>query len=261
MPVLRDEHIERVLERERTITLAGLALLTGLAWLYLARLGGVMAGMAEAGMAQREPWTLADALLAVAMWAVMMVAMMLPSATPMVLVFIAVNRTRRGTGGGRYVDTGLFVLGYLVLWGLFSVAAAGAQWALRRAALFSDDVLAVTPLIGSAILIGAGVYQLTPLKYACLSRCQTPFGFLVTEWRDGRAGALAMGVRHGLFCIGCCWVLMALLFAGGIMNLVWIAAIASFVLLEKVVSTRRIVTWSAGGALIGWGGFMLLRSL
>lgn len=258
---MRDETIEAVLRRERAITLAGLAGLAGLAWLYLFRLGREMADMAEMGMAQTAPWTAADAGLAVVMWAVMMVAMMLPSAAPMVLVFVAVNRKRGGAGGARYVETGVFVLGYLVVWTVFSIAAAGAEWGLNRAALLSDDLRAATPLIGGAILIAAGVYQLTPLKYACLSRCQTPIGFLLSEWREGRAGALVMGARHGLFCVGCCWVLMALLFAGGVMNLAWVAAIGGFVLLEKLVSRGRIVTWGAGGALIGWGGFLLLRTL
>jgi predicted metal-binding membrane protein len=255
---VRDATIEAVLHGERAVTLAGLVVLAGLAWLYLLRLGRETAGMAEMGMAQTAPWTAIDALLAAAMWTVMMVAMMLPSAAPMVLVFVAVNRRR---GGVRHLDTGVFVLGYLAVWTLVSGAAAGAEWGLNRAALLSDGPRAATPLIGGALLVAAGVYQLTPLKHACLSRCQTPVGFLLSEWREGRRGALVMGARHGLFCVGCCWVLMALLFVGGVMNLAWVAGIAGFVLLEKLVSVGRLVTWSAGGALIGWGGFTLLRNL
>ncbi len=258
---MRDESIEGVLRRERAITLAGLASLVALAWLYLAHLSREMADMAAMGMAQMGPWTIADAALAVGMWAVMMVAMMLPSAAPMVLVFTAVNRKRRGAGGSRHLETGMFVLGYLAMWGVLSLVAAGAQGAFHRAALLSDDLLASTPLVGSIILIGAGIYQLTPLKYACLSRCRTPLGFLLSEWREGRAGVFVMGLRHGLYCVGCCWILMALLFVGGVMNLVWIAAIAGFVLLEKVVPAGRVVAWGAGAALVGWGGFMLLRTM
>jgi predicted metal-binding membrane protein len=255
---VRDEAIERVLRRERAITLAGLAVLAGLAWLSLLRASRVTADMAAMGMAQTSPWAATDALLAASMWAVMMVAMMVPSAAPMVLVFVAVNRRR---GGLRYLDTGVFVLGYLAAWTLVSLAAAAAEWGLNRAALLSDDLRAATPLLGGALLIAAGVYQLTPLKHACLSRCQTPVGFLLSEWREGRRGAVVMGARHGLFCVGCCWVLMALLFVGGVMNLAWVAAIAGFVLLEKLVAAGRLVSWSAGGALIGWGGFVLLRGL
>lgn len=248
-----DNWLGPVLRHERTITLVGLAALAALAWLYLVRLSGQMADMAAMGMAHMDRWTLADAGLATAMWAVMMVAMMLPTAAPMVLMFVNANGRALAERGVPYVDTGLFTLGYLAVWGFFSVVAATAQWGLREAALLSDQALAVTPLAGAAVLVGAGVWELTPLKRGCLARCQSPLGFLLSEWRTGRGGALAMGARYGLFCLGCCWALMALLFVGGVMNLAWVAAITAVVLVEKLIPAGRLVSWVAGLLLVVWG--------
>lgn len=252
-----DRTLESILKRDRAITLAGLATLTVLAWTYLVRLSREVTGMAAMGVARMEPWTPADVALTTVMWAVMMTAMMLPAAAPMILVFATVNRKRREAGGAAYLSIGLFVTGYLAMWASFSVAAALLQWGLRSAALLSDQAVAVTPLAGSTLLAVAGVYQLTPLKYACLARCQTPVGFLLAEWRDGRRGALLMGVRHGLFCLGCCWVLMSLLFVGGAMNLVWVAALSAFVLVEKIIPAGRVVSWASGVALIAWAVWTL----
>jgi predicted metal-binding membrane protein len=252
--------IEAVLRRERAVTLAGLAALVGLSWLALLRIGGHMADMAAMGMAHRMPWTAADAVLMTTMWTVMMVAMMLPTATPMILVFASVNRRRRAAGQAPGASTMAFVLGYLGVWIAFAVAATAAQWALHAAALLSPDAMQAAPLVGAAVLVAAGVYQLTPLKHACLSRCQTPLGFLLSEWREGRRGALVMGMRHGAFCLGCCWLLMALLFAGGVMNLAWVGGLTVFVLLEKVLPAGRVVSWLAGAALIAWGLWTLSAS-
>jgi predicted metal-binding membrane protein len=251
--------LESLLRRERAITAAGLAVLTALAWLYLFRLRGEMAGMADMGMAQTQPWTALDAALAAVMWLVMMIAMMLPSAAPMIVIFTTVNRKRREGGQAPSTSTGVFALGYVVVWGTFGAAAAASQWALQRAALLSDDTMRVAPAAGAMILIAAALYQLTPLKYACLARCRTPLGFLLSEWRDGRLGAFVMGVRHGLFCVGCCWALMALLFVGGVMNLAWVAAIAAFVLLEKVAPGGRWLSW-LGGAILLTGALWMLRA-
>ncbi len=246
--------------RDRAVTLAGLALLAALAWLYLLGLGREMADMAAMGMADTGPWTAGNAALAAVMWAVMMVAMMLPAAAPMILVFSTVNRKRtEGAGGAPYVNTPLFVLAYLTVWGAFSVTAALAQWSLHTAALLSKDAMRAAPLAAAVILAAAGVYQLTPLKYACLARCQTPIGFLLSEWREGNAGAFAMGLRHGLFCLGCCWVLMALLFVGGVMNLVWVAALTGFVLLEKALPAGRVVSVISGGALLVWAAWTFFQ--
>lgn len=253
--------LEPLARRDRAVTLAALAALAALAWLYLVRLGREMADMAAMGMTDTGPWTARDAALAAAMWAVMMVAMMLPAAAPMILVFVTVNRKRReAPGTAPHVDTTLFVLAYLAVWGAFAVAAALAQWGLHAAALLSEDAMRAAPVAGAVLLAAAGIYQLTPLKYACLARCQTPVGFLLAEWREGRRGALVMGLLHGLFCLGCCWVLMALLFVGGVMNLVWVAAIAAFVLLEKLLPAGRLVSATSGGALLVWAAWTLLQA-
>jgi len=249
--------IEVVLRHERTVTLAGLTALVALAWIYLLRLSHEAVSMAAMGMAHLGPWTPADAALAAGMWSVMMVAMMLPSAAPMILVFVTVNLRRGLDANAPYVSTGLFTLGYLLVWGVFSVGATAAQWGSQRAAVLAEATLALTPLAGATVLVAAGLWQLTPLKYACLARCQSPIGFLLAEWRQGRRGALVMGLRHGLYCLGCCWALMALLFVGGVMNLAWVAAIATFVLVEKTVPAGRVVGWLSGGALIAGGVVML----
>jgi len=249
--------IEVVLRHERTVTLAGLTALVALAWIYLLRLSHEAVSMAEMGMAHLGPWTPADAALAAGMWSVMMVAMMLPSAAPMILVFVTVNLRRGLDANAPYVSTGLFTLGYLLVWGVFSVGATAAQWGSQRAAVLAEATLALTPLAGAAVLVAAGLWQLTPLKYACLARCQSPIGFLLAEWRQGRRGALVMGLRHGLYCLGCCWALMALLFVGGVVNLAWVAAIATFVLVEKTVPAGRVVGWLSGSALIAGGVVML----
>lgn len=243
-----DRSLESIARRDRAITAAGLGTLTLLAWLYLVRLHGETADMADMGMVI-EAWTLHDALMAVVMWAVMMIAMMLPSAAPMILVFTTINRKRRADAGTPHVNTALFVAGYLTMWTGFSVAAAAAQWTLQHVALMAPATMAVGPRVGAALLIVAAIYQVTPFKYACLARCQTPFGFLMAEWREGDAGAFLMGVRHGLFCLGCCWVLMALLFVVGVMNLAWVAVLAGFVLFEKLVA-HRSVSWASAAVLV-----------
>ena len=253
-----DSALESLARRDRVVTLAALAALVALAWIYLARLGREMASMAAVGLARMEMWGPGDAALATVMWAVMMVAMMLPAAAPMVVMFATINRKRSAAGGVPPINTGLFTLAYLLVWGGASALAALAQWALQTVALLSPGALTVAPVMGGALLVAAGVYQLTPLKYACLARCQSPIGFLFTEWREGSRGAFVMGLRHGLFCLGCCWALMALLFVGGIMNLVWVAAITVFVLVEKVVPAGRLVSWASGAALIVWGAWVLL---
>lgn len=249
-----------ILGREQAITFAGLTCVVALAWFYLLRLSRQMSDMTAMGMAQMAAWTVNDVVMTTSMWAVMMVAMMLPTAAPMILMFTTVNRKRRASHEAPYVNTGLFTFGYLLLWSAFSVGAALAQWALHEAALLSDDATKATPWLGSGLLIAAGIYQWSPLKYACLARCRTPLGFLLGEWRDGNVGALVMGLRHGFFCLGCCWVLMALLFIGGVMNLAWVAAITVFVLAEKLIRAGRIVSWATGAALSGWGLITLLQA-
>ena len=159
-------------------------------------------------------WSTANWLAVFIMWAVMMAAMMLPTAMPMVTVFATLNRRR-----SEAARTVAFVAGYVALWTAFGAAATAAQWALQARGLLSPMIVSMSPALSAALLMIAGVFQFTPLKQACLRACRSPLGFLLTDWRDGLWGAARMGLRHGLYCLGCCWALMALLFVGGAMNL------------------------------------------
>jgi len=192
------------------------------------------------------------------MWLVMQAAMMLPSAVPMIHAFARM----RATGASRrflVTSTALFAGGYLAAWSAFSLGAALFQAVLTRTDILEPMGMKVMsgPLAG-ALLIVAGLYQWIPLKHACLRRCRTPMGFLMTEWRYGRWGPFIMGSRHGLFCVGCCWALMCLLFVLGVMNTIWIAIIAVYVLLEKVAPWGEALTRLFGTALILWGGVLAL---
>jgi len=240
--------------RERAVILGALAGVTLLSWVYLAHLARGMDAMpAMAGMSM-------GAVLMFLMWWVMMVGMMLPSALPMTLTFATVNRRRRESGAS-YVPTAAFVAGYLGAWGAFSLAATGAQWALERAALMMPMKHLTSPLLGGLLFVAAGAYQLTPLKHACLRRCRSPLAFVLEGWRDGTGGALRMGAEHGAYCLGCCAFLMALLFVGGLMNLLWVAAIAAFVLLEKLVPAGEALARAAGLLALGVGVWMMSRAL
>ncbi len=236
-----DSALEFVLRRDRAVVLAGLIGVIALAWVYIVLLAPGMDG----GMAGMRPWTGLDFLLMFVMWAVMMVGMMAPSAAPMILLFAMVGRRAREKDQP-FVPVGVFAAGYVIAWSGFSLAATTLQWGLDQAALLSPTMVSASPVLGGAMLIAAGAYQWTPIKDICLRHCRTPLGFLTTGWRPGRTGALRMGIGHGLFCVGCCWVLMGLLFVGGVMNLLWIAAIAAFVFLEKIAPFGR-----AGGRVGG----------
>ena len=247
--------------------LAALAVLCAFAWLYLVHLdrqmadgmaAGMVAGKAamSAAMPMTNAWTAADAVSMFLMWAVMMVAMMLPSVSPMVLLYArtARHRTSLGRTGA---PVALFVTGYLIAWIGFSLLATLVNWALHRAGFLTSAMGTVTGWISGLVLIAAGVYQWTPLKNACLTHCRSPIGFLADHWREGRAGAITMGVHHGAYCVGCCWLLMALVFVLGVMNLVWIAALTAFVLLEKLGPRGPLVSRLTGGVLVAWGAWLL----
>ena len=253
--------VEQLIRRDRAIVALGLLGMAATGWLYILRLGREMAQAADMTMTmpQMAPWSLPDFFFTFLMWAVMMVAMMVPSATPMLLIFATVNR-KRLVENTPVIRTGLFLGGYLAVWTAFSLLAALGQWGLHAAALVSGPAIAVTPWLGGALLLLAGVYQFTHLKHACLARCQSPLGFILSEWREGTAGAIAMGLRYGLFCAGCCWVLMALLFVAGVMNLLWVAAIAGFVLVEKLIPLGGTVSWLAGAILIVWGIWLITQA-
>jgi len=238
------------------------AAMTALAWAYLLYLTRNSSSnqeyarmMAEMGMAVYRPWTAVDAFFTFAMWTVMMIGMMTGSAAPILLLFAGVQRMR--TGRRVPLTVLAFGTGYLAVWAGFSAVAAFAQWSLQRAALLSDTMAASKPALAAAIMIGAGAYQLTPFKGACLSHCRSPLGVLMTAWRDGVLGAFRMGSRHGVFCLGCWWALMAMLFAVGVMNLAWVAALTVLVLIEKVTPAGVLFSRAAGAAMIGGGVYLL----
>ena len=222
--------------------------MTGLAWLYLVVAARAMDGASMAGMAAR-PWSALDFALMLAMWAIMMVAMMVPSAVPMVLVYAQVAR-KAAREGSPLPPALVFVAGYVVAWTGFSAAATLAQWGLDRLGLLSPMMTTTHAGLGLALLLGAALYQLSPWKDACLEHCRAPALYFAEHFRPGAAGAFRLGLHHGAYCLGCCWVLMALLFVGGVMNLLWIAALAAFVLLEKTLPFARRTLRVGGAALL-----------
>jgi len=265
--------LETLLKRDRRIVVLAIAAMTAFAWLYLLWLsrsmtmGGSpmpdMPGMdMSAAMAPMlRSWTSADFAFIFVMWAIMMIGMMTPSAAPMILIYARVAR-QSALEGRPLAATGLFAGGYLLSWTAFSLAAAVAQGALERAAWLTPMMAAANNMVGGIVLIATGLYQGTPLKDACLKQCQSPFAFIQSHGGFGKGvtGALRLGLHHGFYCIGCCWALMALLFAGGVMNIAWIAAIAIFVLIEKVLPTGRLVARFAGVGLVLAGTWLIIRS-
>jgi predicted metal-binding membrane protein len=267
---------ESLVRRDRALVLSALVAVAALAWAYILRLAATMpsmttdgAGMDMAGMAMTEiaqpglhAWSAADFMFMVAMWAVMMVAMMLPSATPMILIYARVGRQamRRGSP---FPSTAWFGAGYLLAWSAFALVATLAQWALEKAALLTPAMSSSSDALGGAILIAAGLYQWTPLKESCLSLCQSPLTFIQRQGGFPRStvGSLALGARHGLFCIGCCWALMALLFVGGVMNLLWIAGLAILVLLEKLLPVGPWFARVSGVVLLAFGIALIVKGV
>jgi predicted metal-binding membrane protein len=208
--------------------------------------------MADMGMTTDMPWTATDVFFTFTMWAVMMVGMMTGTAAPMLLLF-AGARAARGTRGMPPAVM-MFGLGYTIVWVVFSASAALAQWMLHQTAMLTPAMAVSNGRLAGGILVAAGAYQLTPVKGACLTRCRSPLGFLMTNWRDG---ALRMGLLHGVYCLGCCWLLMCLLFVVGVMNLVWVAALTAFVLVEKIGPFGPIAARVAGATMIGFGTLLI----
>jgi predicted metal-binding membrane protein len=271
---MTDGTLEAVLRRDRLIVAVALAMIAALAWGYVLWLaadmdmGGMdMDGfrMIPAGigiMAPADaPWSAIEFAFVFAMWAVMMVGMMAPSAAPMLLMYARVGRQGRAQGKP-LAATGWFAAGYVLAWTGFSLAATLAQWVVERAALLDSRMASASNLFGAIVLIAAGVYQWTPLKDVCLAQCQTPLQFLMRHggFRGDVPGCLLLGLRHGAYCVGCCWVLMALLFVGGVMNVLWIAALALLVLFEKLTPFGRWVARAAGIACVAAGAWLLLVS-
>jgi predicted metal-binding membrane protein len=245
--------------REKIALLAAILAVGGVAWSYLVLTAAHlnMDGAADATMGMSSPWTAHTAFLTFIMWAIMMLAMMLPSAAPMVLTYAAVVG-RVAPGQGKWSSVAVFAAAYLLVWLGFSLGATLLQWSLERAAVLSSTTIALGPMLGGMLLIVAGLYQISPLKEFCLRNCQSPLTFVASNWGPGMAGSLRMGVRHGAYCVGCCWALMLLLFVGGVMNLLWVAAISAFVLLEKLIGQgTRLGRWLSGGALVLAGAVLL----
>jgi len=207
-------------------------------------------------MLDLHEWGPITVLLLFVMWSVMMIAMMVPSAAPMILAFVTVNQ-RRQAANRPFVPVAIFLFGYLAVWTAFSAVATLGEWGLHQAALLSTTMTATSTALNGGLLIAAGIFQWTPMKRACLKGCRSPLSFLMSEWRDGKAGAFVMGLRHGAYCVGCCWFLMALLFVAGVMNLLWVAVIALFVMAEKISPKGELLARVAGVALVIAGAALL----
>lgn len=250
--------LDTALRHDRAVVLSGLGAVVALAWLYLWLGAGIAMEPMDMGggaiMLMAPEWSPAYAAVIFVMWIIMMMAMMLPSAAPTILLVSTIARKRAAAGGGVPQAAALFALGYVALWGGFSLAATALQWGLDRAGVLSEEMAVTVPYLAGFVLVAAGLYQLSPLKEACLAHCRSPLDFLLHHWREGAWGAFSNGVRHGLFCLGCCWVLMGLLFVGGLMNLAWIAGVATLVLAEKTLPWGGGMRRFAGSALILWGG-------
>ena len=183
---------------------------------------------------------------------------MVPSATPTILIYAKVNHNRR-QNSLNYVSTSVFLFGYLLAWTAFSMVATTGNWLIHTQGLLTGMMGSSTSnILGAALLIAAGIYQWTPFKYACLNHCRTPLGFIMTEWKEGKLGAITMGVKHGFYCVACCWLLMGLLFVLGVMNLLWIGLLAGFVLLEKLLPQGIWVSRISGLGFVAWGVILIL---
>ena len=238
-------------KRKLVGTIFVLATITLLSWLYLTAIATDMPMSANVVMSamQTQTWDLHYFFMMYLMWAIMMIGMMLPSVTPTVLIYAAVSRKAKSQGNSA-TSTGTFVLGYIVMWLLFSLAATLAQWGLDQAALLSPMMKSNSNYLAACLLVIAGIYQYSPLKQQCLHHCRNPMLYISSHWQPGNIGALKMGISHGIYCLGCCWVLMLLLFVGGVMNLLWIAALTIFVLLEKVLPFGDIAGRALGVGMI-----------
>lgn len=278
--------LEMALKRDRWIAFAALALVILASWVWLLLGAGMemsavemssmemalgpttdsavampdMGGM-TAMMAAPAPWSRGYALLMFVMWWVMMLAMMLPSASPTILLFAAIKRRANAQSTSTLPAIAAFTAGYGVIWAVFSILAVALQWSFERAGVLSPMMMNATSLtLAGGVLIAAGLYQLTPLKQACLRHCRSPAHFISEHWRKTVGGAFGMGVRHGLYCLGCCWALMALLFFGGVMNLWWVVGLAILVAVEKLSPPGAGVGRLLGVVLLLWGAWFLWRA-
>jgi predicted metal-binding membrane protein len=254
--------LEAVLKRDRVFLIAGMFLLTALSWCYILYLYRQMYPMNMDALFFAMPmtahWTAMDFILLFLMWFVMMIAMMTPSVAPVVLIFAMVNRKNKGQKNP-VVPSIYFLSGYFIVWAGFSLLATLLQWILQTINWLNPEMLITNRILGGVILLVAGLFQFSALKRKCLQSCCTPVNFIHSHWKEGKHGALKMGMVNGTYCLGCCWILMILLFVSGIMNILWISLIALFVLLEKLLPQAKWVSWIAGGVLIIYGALVLIR--
>ncbi len=257
-----DFPIASLSQQDKKIVVSGLFTVAAIGWLYMFYMAWAMGNMHLIDMWMPphggvRPWTVWDYFMLFLMWLTMMLAMMTPTAAPMVLMFATVNKQKK-LKQQPYAPTFIFLAGYLVAWAIFSIVASAIQWPLHESGLLNPMMNSRSYLMSGGILIVAGLYQWTPMKDVCLHQCRTPLGFLMTAWKDGKIGAFKMGLHHGLFCVGCCWALMAVLFAVGVMNILWVILITIFVLLEKILPiSPKLMRTITGLALIIWGSYWL----
>jgi predicted metal-binding membrane protein len=258
---------------DRLLIVTCLVLLTLLAWAYLWLLAARMSqgdmslmGMASMPMGAAMPssapmpltWTAATFWLMALMWWVMMIGMMVPSAMPAILLHARVQRHHRSDAAQALRLSLSFAAGYLVAWAVFSLIATTAQWGLTEVGQLAPMTMSVGTRLGAVLFGLAGLYQLSPLKSACLRHCRSPAEFLSTHHRPGWSGAMVTGFHHGLYCVGCCWLLMALLFAGGVMNLLWVLVIALFVLVEKLFPQGGWIARISGALMLAAAAWLLV---
>ena len=259
-----DRGLEATLRRDRRVVAASLVAVVALAWLYLWRDAASMSQMAMPDMPDMPMPGMSPAsgagpfALTFVMWTVMMVGMMLPSAAPTVLLYGALVR-KNGERGTVLPGVWVFTSGYLAVWAGFSLLATLLQVALEQASLVTPMMVSASRGLSATILVAAGLYQWLPFKQACLRKCRSPLQFFVARWRTGASGAFRMGAESGVYCVGCCWVLMLLLFVAGVMNLLWVALIAGFVFVEKLLPANRFASGLAGIALVLSGVALLIK--
>jgi predicted metal-binding membrane protein len=247
--------LEHTARNERWIVLAGLALVAATGLFATLRLGDMlMMPSAFVGGAIVYP------VLLFIMWWTMMMAMMLPSAAPAILAYVAISR-KFAEKGAPAAPPAVFAAGYAAIWTGFAAAAVALQLLLSQMIALSMMMAVTSAVVGGSLLIAAGLYQMSPLKYACLRNCQTPLMFFARNWRKGALGALRMGLSHGLYCLGCCWVLMGLLFYGGVMELRWIVGLALYIAAEKLIPAGNRLSQFSGILLIGWGSWTIYRAI
>jgi len=247
------------INRDQIAVGGGLVIIVIIAWAYMLHVAARMDDAMPMAMQHVMSWNWIDWWSMLSMWSVMMVAMMVPSATPTILIYSKVNSSRKEKSLP-YVPTSIFLSGYIVSWIAFSVMATIANWAIHTQGLLTGMMGASTSsILGGCLLVAAGIFQWTPWKYACLSHCRTPMGFIMTEWREGLFGAIRMGLKHGAYCVGCCWLLMSLLFVLGIMNLIWVGVLAAFVLVEKLSPKGIWISRVSGLGFFAWGSLIVLQ--